>query len=961
MKYLIALLLTVFYLSSQSQILAGYIRVAPAGSSDSACRVSGGMTLAAYTSDGTFTSGRAITNSSGGTLSPAVNDYDFHPYSATANGTVAGWVQIWGDNTSHGTGTCSGGGGGGGGSNVVDTLVGYATSTNYSSNYNACAGSTDTVRIYIRKDSIIARGGLIIKVNDIIYTDNPGNTTLNSGFLFYGVSSSFNGSTTQYIQTTGSGVVNAVGSCSGLGGGGGSGPATIPWDTTGYLYPDAYPLMASDGRGSYSYPFETLFAGVANAGGLMRVGVVNRFHRKGFQGISNSYYPGNKGVGYILDLVKDTNMTDFSKKDTINKIGWREENVFNPKDTIYFYAIDSILQLSNKAQAITCLARADSLLTPFAALPFSNRSTWDSVTVANKAVRYVLVRFPTHDSTATLQIWTFAQPGALKIGGKRYTAGPVTTYQSISTAAKGVTTMDSLIGRNQSETIDDTLSYAENHIRFYTKSYYWDSSHVALGSSLKFTMNYFNDAGYIENYLKRKKAAGNFVWVSIRGASTYLNSRAPSGESTENAIPVSDWGQDPELLSSYGRYAMMTKELARKFGSGSTADSSHFNNAETVFQGLNKNSMDAIEVGNETEADFNGSCSALAYYCWVKNTRDSVDLVDPSFKLIGNGTYFLNQAWYKSYWLFTQFFNNKNFMLYAVNFHDYTSRMDSIYLNPIGQLSYHKGATPEWDSCYQRYQSYTNFFKQRIPNVKVFNTEYGLEEGDSAAVINSPFQTAYSTNTIQGVSIGNSRFGMLLRRELINAASNLHKSTLYTSVNPVYIDFTKYTTGTQNVATFAQMGVMAGDGSPGGGQHGAYKVPAYYLHGFIKKYLTGYKVETVTNIGRDNLCLIKFRNVNAGKTDSVAYACWWGIDSVNSTHPYNILTAGMIGTPKKVVPTMGLTDAGTESSASISGNYITATADWLPQLFFSKEGIAGDVNGPDNNKTTRYSRKPVKK
>lgn len=825
------LLFILFLLPSvlNAQILAGYIKAAPSGSQQNACTEGSGMTVAAYTSDGTFTSGRTITNVSGGAISPSVADFDFHAYSNTSGGGVAGWVQIWGDNTSHGTGTCSGGGGGGGS------------------------------------------------------------------------------------------------------------PSTIAWDTTGYIYPECYAFAHSEGRGSYSYPFQTLFNGLANAGGLPRPGLVDRLHRTGYMGISKTRYPDNQGLGYLLDLVKDTNMTDFSKQATVTGFVWREENSFNPKDTIYIYAMDSVFQLS-ASTAITDLAKASTLLTPLAKLPFSNRSTWDSVTGLSKAVRYLYLRFPTHDSTSSLGVWTFAQPGALKIRGTRY-GGAVTTYASLSTAAKGVTTVDSLLGRNQSETLDDTLSYGEGHIRFYTKTFYWDSSHVALGSSLKFTMNYFNDGGYIENYLKRVKAAGKFVWMTIRGASPYLNSRATGGtESTENAVPVSDTGMSPELLSSYGRFAMMTKELARKFGNGSTTDSSHFNNSETVFQGLNKNSMDGIEIGNETEADFNGCATALAYYCWVKNCRDSVDLVDPSFKLIGNGTYYLNKDWYKTYWLFTQLFNNKNFMLYAINYHDYNSRIDSIYLNPLGQVSYHKGATPEWDSCYQRYQDYTNFFLQRVPTLKIFNSEYGLEEGDSTAIVSNPFFTPYSTNKMNGFTIGQSRFGMLYRRELINAASNIYKSTFYSSVNPSYIDFTKYTTGVQNVSTFAQTGVMAGDGSPGGGQHGSYKVESYYLHPFQKKYLSGYKVESVTNIGRDALCLIKFRNVLV--TDSVCYAIWWGIDSVNSSHSYGIVTPGLVGTPNKVVPLMDKTDNAVVSGASITGSTINVTADWLPQLFLAKEAVS---------------------
>jgi hypothetical protein len=697
--------------------------------------------------------------------------------------------------------------------------------------------------------------------------------------------------------------------------------------------------------GGYGDTLRKLFTGSTGLPIIPIPGAFNRLMRQGWTGAADSTWkPGRMGWGFVVDMIGDTNATNFARRDTIKYIKWQEQNAFNPNDSVFVYAIDTVIQNPNKAQGIQEFGRADSLITPIAILHFSDRTQWDSVSVANIPARYLFFRFTGHDLTGTYGIWTQARPLQMRIIGNLHSG---TAPQFVTPTSVATHNIDSVTGINNSGIIDDTLLDGRKWIRQYdvvgrsfsqTRGGY-DTSIVPLSANPKYTINGYADGSYILNLLARRKAAGSITLLSLRGTSNYLRTRQ-KGAGVDNGLPLTEGYQDPETLTygsfpTYGRIAQLAKELARKTGRGTTTDSSHFVTGETSFPGLNRNTIDWLEIGNETNDGVHANTSPLAYFCMMKTVRDSVDLVDPSMKLMGQGTTCQDVEFWRSFYWHTQVWGDKNPLLDGVQYHNYLTRADDIYINALGQTAYHKGASPEYDSVYLVTQNFVKALKTIFPStLVVICGEQGYEEGDSAIVINNPALTPFSTPRIQGMSVTDSRFTFMLRRAIVDAAAGLDATIEYTTFNPSYIDMTLYTTGAQNMATFAQMGM-----GYHGNQHMTDKVQAYYTSPFITKFLAGYRMDSAYVTGKDVANIYRFRKRSS--PDSVKIIAYWGSDSLNTGHSVSIATNGFTASPSQTVPAMGLTANGTTTTAGTSGNNITATLNAVPKIFAFQETSGG--------------------
>jgi hypothetical protein len=701
--------------------------------------------------------------------------------------------------------------------------------------------------------------------------------------------------------------------------------------------------------GGYGDTLRKLFTGATGLPIIPIPGAFNRLMRQGWVGAADSTWkPGRMGWGFVVDMIGDTNATNFARRDTIKYIKWQEQNAFNPNDSVFVYAFDSVIQNPNKAQGIQEFGRLDSLVTPVAILHFSDRTQWDSVSVANIPARYLYFRFTGHDLTSTYGIWTQARPLQMRILGNLHSG---TAPQFVSPSTVSTKVIDSVTGINNSGIIDDTLLNGRRWIRQYdivgrsftqTRGGY-DTSIVALSANPKYTINGYADNSYILNLLARRKAAGSTTILCLRGTSNYLRTRQ-KGAGVDNGLPLTEGYQDPETLTyggfpTYGRFAQLIKEIARKTGRGTTTDSSHFVPGETTFPGLNRGTVDWIEAGNETNDGVHAGTTPLAYFCMIKTIRDSLNLVDPSMKIMGQGTTTQDVEFWRSFYWCTQVFGNKNTLLDGIDYHNYLTRADDIYINALGQTAYHKGASPEYDSVYQATRNYVKALKTIFPStIDIICGEQGYEEGDSAVVINNSALTPFSVPRIQGLSVMNSRFAMNLRRAIVDAASGLSASVEYTTFNPSYIDMSLYTTGAQNMATFSQMGM-----GYHGNQHMTDKVQAYYVAPFITNNLTSFYVDSVAATGKNAANDYRFRK--RGATDSVKVVPYWGTDSLNAGHSYTIHTAGFVGTPTVTVPDLGLTANGTTTNATTSGNDILVTLTAMPMIVSYKEASVG-VSAP---------------
>lgn len=815
----------------------------------------------------------------------------------------------------------------------AQVLAGYINTTPGGSYDGTCA-LVPTVAAYTN-DGTIAIGKTL--------TNAAGGSLGLSDYNYYAYALTSGAAASYGLQVYVAGYINGTLAC---GGGGGGSFAKVPYDTTNLLVPKIiYNLNNGSYKGGYSDSTKKLFTGITNNGGLPINGAWPRVKRDRFAGSAATWFPGDRGLCYILDLIGDSNATKLTTKDTITQIVWKEENNFNPKDTLRFYVIDAQVA-SGSAASMAAINRPDSLLTPFATLAFSNRNQWDSTGTLSTAARFIMMRITGHDSTASYGVYTFAHPGAIKIKGNRTS---VAVQPFVIPALTAGTTLDSMTGKNIASTIDDTLFQHDNVIRFYdilgAKNYSgtwlggYDTMRVALNADPKITINGYNDNSFVLNFLKRQSDAGKTIILSMRGVSNYL--AANQAVDIDNGLPISVAFQEPEAFTSYYRLGWAMKEIVRKLGRGTTTDSSAFRVGETTFPGLNRAAINYLEVGNETNSEYHAQMSAPAYFALMKIVRDSINLVDATMKLCGQGTTSQDIEYWKTFWLYTQWFNGKNKLLDLIDYHFYTSRVDDVYINPMGTTNYHKGATADWDSVNYSTANYVRQIKALYgPSIKVFCGEFGYEEGDTTIYANNSYWTNFSTPVITGKTLGQSRAAHMLWRIVTDGASGLVNSTTYTTVNPNYADMVYYTTipRVQNPAQFYQMGM-----GWGGNTHLTNKTETYYVNEFIQKYFKGYEWDSTLITGRDTANVYRFRSRTS--PDSAVFAARWGSDSLNTSHAYNIITKGMAGIPVKKVQTFGLTSNATSSTPSTSGNYITDNLTAMPAFYFIKESAPPPVNG----------------
>lgn len=827
-------------------------------------------------------------------------------------------------------------------------LAGYINTTNSSDYTNACAlGSGGITTGAYTDDGTMAPGKVLTNVAGTLLGLSP--------YQYYPFAPTLAGTPTLGLQVYATDYVNGTSACGGGGGGGGGITQFAYNDSTGVLRP-VFTFAMNNGvfPGGYSESHDKLFRTPANDNGLFINGAVPRIKMEDWTGNDSTFYPGRGGLQFLVDLVGDTNMTKFTTRDTLTDLVVLENVNYNPKDTLFVFVVDTVIQNANKDQGLQEFVRPDSLLTAIGYIAFANRSnTWDSLHFATPIpARYLLFWMPVHDSTASLGAWTYAQPGAIRLKGKE-TSLTVNPFVFPTTPIP-TTTFDSLIGQNGAVQVDDTLVDASHQYRQYEFRGDFDKTLVALASKPLINMDGRADGQNVLNQMDRFAATGKEIIYSLRGTSAYLRSRMP-GYKKDNGIPISDAYMDPRLFKSFYRAGYSDSKIAAKMGSGNTTDESYYTNSGSYI-GMNHGSVHKFEAHNETHSDFNANQTAVSQFAQLKVLRDSLDVYDPSMQLVGGSTTSQDLEYFKTFWVMTQLFDAaKRPIVSQWDYHWYKSRLDSLYYNSGGQYGFHQGATENWDSGYAKNIKYLNVINTLSKGrIKAIHGELGYEEHDSAKYINSSFYTFYPTPKLSNKTIGESRFIAIYQTYINDLFAGVNASVFYETVNVSYIAMGLYTTGIPNLAMFAQMGMGWGDTSCCSGPHMPNKTESYYLHPFIKKHASKYKPSTALTWARDSVYYGFLRNTV--HTDSLMFIGYWANDSINTTHSVDVVVpGGFSGTPKIIKPHFAKTSIGDTTTASFTGSTLHLTLDATPQIILMSQVAAAPPSCTTNSSPSNGS------
>lgn len=637
----------------------------------------------------------------------------------------------------------------------------------------------------------------------------------------------------------------------------------------------------------------------------------DKYYKQGV--VDGMYYAGDRGLNVVFDFAGLTDYNDTLHTWNITDL-WGFNSLFDSGDTLYFYNLDVMFRRSFSTRS-WCLARPDSLLTPFAKLvTTANAPTgaWVSTT-CNINCRYMMIRATRRNRGAYFTIPDFSELSIY--GTPNYDTTAVTPRAATYTGpVPSINTYGDFVGNNLGTGYDTLEMIYDGNVRVYGNMYYWDSARANTSTATAtFVPDYFPDIGPTQ-YPFFKRTNRKFWWT-IRGPSQYLNVTHPGAKAN-----VDNWNGEPESFN-YTRDAKIFGKYAQYW------------NGQIYY----------VENGNED----NYTLSVLCYFLRTSMDYDSIKTYS-TMKLVMSGTTDNDPYWVDNFVWFSKIFRVDGIIpVDIINFHHYPRTVNILgYAPSLEQQVGAFGRSPEGDVGIGLAAYYTTYCRQ-VWNVlggdtskQIWNTEAGYGMYGTPAA--DPFQAAYPWDIGCTPSRGSwdsvhYRAIMMARMELCMTESPVtvynefffHNSSFSTTIYPNLFESYGRVTGHNssppyNATTF---------------------YPWWYYRASIYNRLKWYRIVSTSGntdtTGLHHQLWQKVDSATGRLTDSTCDIIWknsqQGATASNQTVRIGYRKNSLV---EKYVPSM-TSVVGTSSTQAVLLNTLFLTSqDEQPTMFFGKSGAS---------------------